>query len=204
MLEAQDYLLEMLQRFESKGEFPRDAYIRYLSNQYHLTRPVIAHFFVCAAHPSMTKRTKFREFLIEFGKEEELHYSIAATDLAALDAEPEQPIEAVLEWQKVFWSACLDKPMFRLGATCVLENITVKADKVLVKLLSGSKYLTPKNTVFVQIHRHGENLPHGDQILEELGKLNLTDEEAEQLRAGSQKAVELSKKFMDYIESGNR
>jgi hypothetical protein len=168
------------QRMESLkangGTIPKEKYIRYLSMQYHLTKDVQRPFMICASHPSLARRKPLREFLFKFALEEEPHYMVAKKDLENMGIEP-LPIPAETEiWWAYFNSIIFEKPLIRLGATCVLENIGIKSHSVIDELFAKADYLTKTNTVFFQIHKHGPNLNHGAEIFEALEEADLNEE----------------------------
>jgi len=80
----------------------------------------------------------------------------------------------------------MEKPFIRLGATCILENIAKKSNDLIDQLMSKADYLTKANTRFVVIHKHGENLPHGDQIIEAITEANPNEEQIKDLVHGAQ------------------
>ena len=165
---------ERLKHLEShEGGLTEERYVRYLSMQYHLTRGVQRHFMICASHSDMVRRPKLREFLIHFAIEEELHYKVAEKDLANMNREPgESPLDVRLWWM-YFDGLVTERPFLRLGATCILENLSGGAGETITRLFKAAAYLTPKNTKFMVIHQHGDELPHGDQILEAMHAANL-------------------------------
>lgn len=182
---AQEEFKNELSLIDSEKGIPRELYIRYLSMQYHLTKGVIKHFYLCASHESMTDKSRLRDFILGFGREEELHYKIAQQDLKALDREP-LPIPLSVElWWAYFDLKVSQKPFIRLGATCVLENISNTSDEIIEKLMKNASYLDNGNTRFIAIHRHGPMSPHGDQILKELSSAKLSEAHLEDLLQGA-------------------
>src|SRR5689334_13406877 len=74
---SQAILRNMLMEVKENGGLQLNQYVRYLSMQHHLTRGVQRHFLIAASHPSLSGRRRLREFLFEFGLEEESHYKMA-------------------------------------------------------------------------------------------------------------------------------
>ncbi len=174
---AGDLFKQRMDALLTSGEgLPKEKYVRYLSMQYHLTNGVQRPFMICASHPSLARRKPLREFLFKFALEEEPHYMVAKKDLENMGVEP-LPIPAETEiWWAYFNSIIMDKPLIRLGATAVLENIGIKSHAVVDQLFAKANYLTKTNTVFFQIHKHGPNLNHGAEIFEALEEADLTEE----------------------------
>jgi hypothetical protein len=161
-----------------------DQYQRFLSMQYHLTRGVHEYFLECAKHPSMTRRRKLREFLFRFALEEENHYLVAANDLFVMTLDPlSSPIDVIL-WHAFFRIHTPDKPFWRLGTACVLENLSAGPAADEVTRATSARFLNRENTKFLVLHRH-ETLPHGKQILEVLCDANLTEQELTELAEGA-------------------
>ncbi len=183
--DAQLKFANLLQDHVSQNGADIDQYVRYLTMQYHLTKEVARYFLVCAAHPSMIRKCRLRKFLIEFSMEEELHYLIAARDLKCLDREVlAEPLDVRL-WHVFFRSVIEARPFLRLGAACVLENISGGPARSLVKTALRASYMTVQNTRFLSIHQH-EDVPHGDQILEAIARDPLTIPEREDLIKGAE------------------
>src|SRR5690606_16063508 len=113
-----------LEVLEKQGDgLPLEAYRRYLSMQYHLTKGVQRHFMICASHPDFAHRPKLREFLFHFAEEEELHFKVAEKDLENLGSRPLPiPLDTRI-WWAFFDTQVYERPLVRLGATCILENI---------------------------------------------------------------------------------
>lgn len=174
---AGDLFKSRMDALLASGEgLPKEKYVRYLSMQYHLTNGVQRHFMTAASHSSFARRKPLREFLFKFAIEEEPHYLVAKKDLENMGLEP-LPIPAETEiWWAYFNSVINEKPLIRLGATCVLENIGIKSHAVVDQLFAKAGYLTKTNTVFFQIHKHGPNLNHGAEIFEALEEADLTQE----------------------------
>src|SRR5437868_9535969 len=86
--DAQERFAELLKSYLLDHPTTVDQYIRYLSFQYHLTKDVQRYFLAIAAHGDLARRRGLREFLYNFANEEELHYLVAANDLAKLGLRP--------------------------------------------------------------------------------------------------------------------
>jgi Iron-containing redox enzyme len=162
--EAQERFALLLQSYLVNHPTTIDQYIRYLSFQYHLTKDVQRYFLTIAAHRDLARRRSLREFLFRFANEEELHYLVAASDLAKLGLRPlPMPFDVEL-WHNYFSKVVVDRPFVRLGAAAILENISDGVAKDWVKKALQGTFLTRENTKFLVLHQH-ETLPHGDQIL---------------------------------------
>ncbi len=161
-----------------------DQYVRYLSMQYHLTKGVQEYFYAAAAHSSLRRRQGLRQFLVEFANEEESHYLLAESDIAALGKTvlPE-PLDVSL-WHAYFRSVVHARPFIRLGATVVLENISDGAAKDAISRFFAAPFLSRENTRFIALHRH-EMAPHGAQVVEVLQAARLTPEEQADLAKGA-------------------
>lgn len=175
---------EFLVRIQADGGMTQHRYVRYLSFQHHLTKGVQKHFLTAAAHPSMSGKRQLREFLFNFGLEEEPHYYIAQLDLRQMGHEVENcPLDVRL-WWAYFDRIVQERPFVRLGATCVLENLGAGAGEVGHALLDNTDFLNDQNTRFLQIHFH-EVLPHGDQIIGALESAPLSEQEINDLVEGA-------------------
>jgi len=175
---------EMLQGAATSGGLSRLAYIRYLQMQYHLTKEVQRYFLTVAAHPCMSGKREYREFLFRFALEEEPHYGIAQKDLADLGAlVDDSPLDVRL-WHSYFTQIVQSNPYKRLGAASVLETIGTLASDVIKELLENAPYLTDSNTRFVVIHMH-ETLPHGTQFLLELTNSEPSPSEVDDIVSGA-------------------
>ena len=182
--EAGAIFRDLLTNAAKNGGLPRAAYVRYLQMQYHLTKEVQRYFFIAAAHPSMSGKREFRDFLVKFALEEEPHFGIAQNDLANLGEEVgESPLDVRL-WHAYFSGVVQSRPYCRLGAAAVLETIGTLASDVIKQLLKDADYLNESNTRFVVIHMH-EVLPHGAQFLLELSNSTPTSENLADIVAGA-------------------
>ena len=178
-------LKSMLQGvLDSKEGLSLDLYASYLSMQYWLTKGVQKHFLGVAAHEDLARHKSLREFLVKFAYEEEHHYLIAAKDLKALGLEPKTIQLDIKLWHSYFKKVVEKTPFVRLGATCILENISGGCKAELDQLLGRADYISPKTTRFLTIHRH-EEIPHGDEIIEALEACKLNEKEISQLEQGA-------------------
>jgi hypothetical protein len=167
-----------------------DQYIRYLSFQYHLTKDVQRYFLAISAHSDLARRRPLREFLYRFANEEELHYLVAANDLAKLGLRPlPMPFDVEL-WHSYFTRVVVDRPFVRLGAAAVLENISDGSAKDWVKKALQGDFLTRDNTKFLILHQH-EVLPHGNQILTAIEEGDLESRHFGDLIEGARKGTVL-------------
>jgi hypothetical protein len=199
---ARAALKKFLLRLKETGGMTKERYVRLLSLQYHLNMGVQKHFFRIAAHNSLAKRRDFRRFLINFGNEEELHYLLAKQDCEGLGESPKEcPLDTKLWW--IFFDSLIEsRPFVRLGGTCILENILGTNEQILEELLSEAKFLTPQNTKYIVVHKHGTNLPHGDQILEALEKADLTEDELRSISEGARIARTMYMRMLFWVENG--
>lgn len=183
------------------GGLTVDRYQRFLSMQYHLTNGVQKHFFAAAAHPDMASRKSLRKFLLNFGDEEESHYLIAKKDLenSGLDLLPAN-LDVKL-WWSYFDSIVGVRPFVRLGATCILENISVGSSDLIQGLLKEAPHLNPRNTRFLVIHQH-EDLPHGAQIIEALQEGNLGESQLKDLTEGAAIGKTLYLRLFSWVLNG--
>lgn len=200
--DAQQKMRGLLSAGMKSGGLTKERYVRFLQMQYHLTKGVQRHFLFIAGHPATAKKRELRKWLIQFAQEEEFHFEIAKSDLKELDAEVGIcPIDTKL-WWLFFDSVIQDRPLVRLGATCVLENISDGSADLLDQMIAQSGFLTPKALKFLTIHRHGPNLDHGDQVLSALEGANLSEEELRDVLEGAQMGVLFYMRFMEWIMSG--
>lgn len=180
----------------------REQYIRYLQIQYHLTKGVQNTFLVMAAHEDTRAYKKLRPFLVNFGYEEEMHYKLAEKDLKELGSDTgEMPFVVELWW--AYQKAILPlKPMERLGATAILENIGNYAAPIIKELFAEADFITKKNSSFTQVHMH-EELPHGDQILDILSREHFSEQHQRQILEGASRATWLyASTIYDWIITG--
>lgn len=169
---AQEELATLIARAMGTRDLTPGLYQRYLSMQYHLTRGVQRYFITAAAHRSLAKRRPLRKFLFEFANEEELHYIVAGNDLHKLGLDLlAEPFDVTL-WHTYFEKIVVTRPFIRLGAACVLENISAGAARALVREALAAPFLTRDNTKFLVLHQH-ETLPHGEQIIAALSGASL-------------------------------
>lgn len=197
------FFAEKLRRNFSAEGLKKEQYIRYLQMQYHLTRGVQDTFMAIASHTETRAYKKLRKFLIQFAFEEEMHFKLAEKDLKNTGADVGTipfPVELWWTYQR---NAVQFKPMERLGATAVLENVGNYAAPLIKELLGSAPFISKKNTTFTQVHMH-EELPHGDQILDALSAEHFSPEHQSQLLAGSEKATWLyASTIYDWIINGH-
>lgn len=184
---------------DSNGSLSQEQYVRYLSMQFHLTNGVQKHFFQAAAHPDIVVRKGLREFLYKFGIEEEPHYQIALKDLQNMKREPLPRPLYVQMWWMFFDNIIRERPFVRLGATCVLENLSDGAKEEVNHIFSNAPYITPKNFRFFAIHKHEENLNHGEQILEALRSAKLDQTELQDVVSGIRVGTELYMRMVEWV-----
>ena len=173
------------------------VYARYLSMQFHLTRGVQRYFLTAAAHEDLARRKPLRSFLCEFASEEELHFTLAENDARAL-GEPLEPMPFDVElWHAYFNQVTTQHPFVRLGAACVLENLSSGAVREPLHRLLAAPFLNRQNTHFIVLHQH-ELIPHGDQILEALMSAELEDQHILDLEEGARKGALFFLRFIDW------
>ena len=168
----------------NSGGLTSERYQRFLSMQHHLTNGVQKHFFAIAAHPDLAHRKSLRKFLLNFGDEEESHYLIAKKDLENCNLPLLEPNLDIKIWWSFFNNVVNERPFVRLGATCILENISTGNSDMIQGLLQKATYLNPRNMRFLVIHQH-EELPHGDQIIDALNQGNLDENHLRDLEEGA-------------------
>jgi hypothetical protein len=180
----------------------KEQYMRYLQIQYHLTKGVQGTFLGIAGHGDTRKYKALRQFLVNFGYEEEMHYKLAEKDLRELDSEPGQMPFVVELWWAYQKDILPTKPMERLGATAVLENIGNYAAPIIKELFAEADFITLKNSTFTQVHMH-EELPHGDQIMDALAHENFSEVHQSQILEGATRATWLYVSIIyDWIITG--
>jgi hypothetical protein len=194
---AKTIFRQKLEQVEQAGGLTLEQYARYLSMQFHLTRNVQRHFFAIAGHPSLLGKGKLREFLVAFGMEEELHYKIACKDLEHL-GQSVLPIPLYVKlWWAYFDAVITSRPLVRLGATCVLENLGSGGGDVVKRLLHHAPFINERNSRFLKIHIH-EELPHGDWIISVLKETALDPTNLMDLREGAETGAILYLRMMDW------
>lgn len=185
---------------EQSGGMTQAHYERYLSMQYHLTKDVQKYFLAIAGTPKVMKNNKLRNFLLEFAIVEYPHYEVARKDLKNLGTEPfAMPFDTEL-WHTYFWSVVHEHPFWRLGAACILENISQGCNDVIDRQFAKAPFLNKKNTVFFTIHKHEKEIPHGDEILEAIS--NCDEKDFEELVIGAKKGANLYLRMVDSVFSG--
>lgn len=196
---AQQMFRERLERLESaQGGLTEERYARYLSMQYHLTRGVQRHFMIAASHHDMAQLRSLRRFLLHFAEEEESHFAVARKDLVAMgrDILP-CPLDVEL-WWSYFDRIVAEQPFVRLGATCVLENLSTGAKGVIGRLMANASYLRADNSRFFVIHRHDESLPHGEQIMQALASVPLAPRHLADLVRGVEVATVMYMRMVEW------
>lgn len=199
--DAQCRFATLLTQFMAAGAMSPELYVRYLSMQYHLTRGVHRYFITAAAHSDLAKRKRLRKFLVDFANEEELHYLVAANDLHKFGREPlPEPFDVTL-WHAYFEKIIVDRPFIRLGAACILENISAGVARAPVKQALAAPFLTRDNTKFLVLHQH-ETLPHGQQIVAALSEANLTEAHMADVLDGARKGTVLYLRMAEWALDG--
>ena len=194
---AQRQMAHKVELFTARHRFEEQHYARYLSMQFHLTRGVQRYFLNAAAHSDLAHRKPLRAFLCDFASEEELHFTIADRDLAAMGRRPdEEPFDVAL-WHSYFTSITSQRPFIRLGAACVLENLSGGEMQASLQKLLSSQFLNRENTRFIVLHQH-ETIPHGDQILEALAGAQLSLAQMCDLTAGARQGGLFFLRFIDW------
>ncbi len=186
--DAQHRFTVLLRHCIATDSVSPDTYVRYLSMQYHLTRGVHRYFMTAAAHSDLARRKRLRKFLVDFANEEELHYLVAANDVHKLGREllPE-PFDVTL-WHAYFEKVIVERPFIRLGAACILENISSGVAREPSRQALIAPFLHRDNTKFLVLHQH-ETLPHGQQIIEALSSAELDASHWADLLDGARKGT---------------
>jgi heme oxygenase len=185
--DAQQRFAQLLKSFLATHQLDAEIYQRYLSMQYHLTKGVQRYFITAAAHASMQRMKPLRKFLLEFGCEEELHYLVAGNDLQKMGLSVLPiPFDVVL-WHSYFDETTVRAPFQRLGAACILENLSDNEVKPLAHSMLSAPFLSKQNTKFLVLHMH-ETLPHGKQIVDALEQANLNTQQWQDVCEGAAKA----------------
>lgn len=200
---AEDELKQrLLAVLEVQKSFEVEQYARFLTMQYWLTQDVQAEFYTMAGHRSLRNRKSLREFFVKFAEEEEPHYMIAGKDLEKLGLQPgDRPIDVVL-WKTYFEKEVWNRPFIRLGATCILENISNKSNDEILTLVKNSPGINEDNTRFLILHMHGPALPHGEEVLEAIEAVELSDEEWKDLEFGAQIGKKIYLQLVNWIITG--
>lgn len=200
--EGQQRAADILGNCLNRTGLGREQYVRFLRMQFHLTRGVQRYFYAVAAHPALSRRKRLRAFLTQFANEEELHYLVAAADLAALGESPGAcPLDVEL-WHSLFERHTPVHPFTRLGAAAVLENLSSGEAQAMVSAALRAPFLSRENTRFIAIHRH-ETLPHGQQMLDALHQADLDEHEARDALWGAQTAVVLYARMAKWAVEGD-
>lgn len=195
---AQQEFRKLLLQARESGGVTRERYVRYLTMQYHLTKDVQRPFMVIAAHPSLARRKKLRDFLYAFALEEEPHFAVAADDLDNMGERPGPiPFDVELWW--AYFNCCVaPRPFVRLGAACVLENLGPGAGALGREMLAAAPFLNKLNTRFLEIHFH-EALPHGDQIVKAMTSVPLSEAEIADCREGAVKGAAMYLRMASWV-----
>jgi hypothetical protein len=173
-------------------------YQRYLSMQYHLTRGVQACFMCAAAHADFARRKPLRRFLFDVANEEEQHYLVAAADLARMELPLlAEPLDVTL-WHAHFRAVVNNWPFLRLGAACVLENLSGGAARDATRAVLRASFLSADNTRFMMLHSP-EAQPHGGQIVAALAAANLDESQIEDLVTGAKQGMVLYLRMMEWV-----
>ncbi len=199
---AQDDFRELILASEIGNQGLEEAqYIRYLQMQYHLVRDVQKQFFAIAGQPSVFKKRKFSEFLLNFGVEEGPHFKMAERDLTALGAGVGEPPLDVKLWWSYFSDIIKERPYLRLGGTCVLENVGTAVGDLIDSAISKSSFLNQKNTTFLILHKH-EVVNHGEQIIEAITNAELSEEEIGDVLQGIEESKILFFRMFRWVLNG--
>jgi hypothetical protein len=200
---AQEKFKEKIELILESGGIEQQQYLRFLTCQYHLTKGVQKHFYRIAANSNLSAKKKLREWLVQFAHEEEFHFKIAEKDAEKMNLQIlDCPLDIKLWW--LYFDSIVDsQPYIRLGATCILENISDKSSELIDSMLKDSDFLNQENTRFLAIHRHGPNLAHGDQIISNLESANLTPNEIKDLELGCEIATTFYIRLMQWMMTGS-
>lgn len=204
LLHAQNELSAMLLEAVKRDKtIMVEPYVRFLSMQYHLTENVQKDMFAVAASPHLVKHRKLRDFLYNFGLEEEPHYLLAKKDLKDLGHEPLPiPLDVKL-WKGYFARICSEQPFIRLGGTCVLESIGTGVADIIHGVLNDSAQTINRASRFLRIHLHtDEGFNHGEQIMEALGTARLSEADWAQLETGAEEARVVYLRLIHWVLNG--
>lgn len=184
-----DDMRAMVAQLVAAGGLTEARYARLLSCLAHLTRGVQRHFFGVAGHDSLQRREALREFLLEFGKEEEWHWRIAVADLEALGHGVSEPPVEVELWWAYFDRMVVERPFVRLGAAALLENLGDSVPAGGAGVLDRP-FLRPETTRFHRLHS-GEAHAHGAELLTTLAGAAPTPAELADMVRGAEAARRL-------------
>lgn len=205
LLHAQNELSAMLlEAIKRDKTIMVEPYVRFLSMQYHLTKNVQQDMFAVAGSPHLAKHRKLRDFLYNFGLEEEPHYLLAQKDLKDLSHEPlTVPLDVKL-WKGYFARICGEQPFIRLGGTCVLESIGTGVADIIHAVLKDSGQTINRASRFLRIHLHtDEGLNHGEQIMEALASARLSEADWAQLETGAEEARVMYLRLIHWVLNGS-
>lgn len=195
--QAQESFANLLKAAIAQGPISVAQYVRYLSMQYHLTKGVQRYFITAAAHADLQKKHALRKWLLDFANEEELHYVVAGKDLQKLGYEPlPEPFDVTL-WHSYFREIVVTRPFVRLGAACVLENLSGGVARQYVKQALSAPFLNRDNSNFLVIHQH-EKLPHGEQIIAALTRAQLNTAQVADVVEGAKKGTVLYMRMAEW------
>jgi len=186
--EAQKSFAQFIQKMLNGSGTTFEIYRRYLSMEYHLTKGVQRYFITAAAHEDFVKHRKLRQFLLDFANEEENHYLVAANDLHKCGLTiAAEPFDVTL-WHAYFRSVLRDRPLLRLGAASILENISGGVARESARRALGAHFLTRENSKFLVMHMH-ESAPHGDLFLGALESTAFSEPQVRDLELGAQQGT---------------
>lgn len=109
----------------------------------------------------------------------------------------QEPLDVTL-WHAHFRAVVDDWPYLRLGAGCVLENLSGGAAREPTRAALAAPFLTRENTRFVTLHLH-ETQPHGEQIVAALTASGPGDAELDDLATGARQATVLYLRMMEWV-----
>jgi len=180
----------MLERAIAGKGITIEAYRRYLSMEYHLTKGVQRYFITAAAHEEFCRHKPLRQFLLDFANEEERHYLVAANDLHKCGLTlTGEPFDVTL-WHAYFRGVVTEKPLIRLGAASILESISGGAAREPARRALSAPFLTRENSKFLVMHQH-EMVPHGDMFLAALESAGLDNRQVGDLETGARHGTTL-------------
>jgi hypothetical protein len=108
-----------------------------------------------------------------------------------------EPLDVTL-WHAHFRAVVDDWPYLRLGAACVLENLSGGVAREATRAALAAPFLTRENTRFVVLHLH-EAQPHGEQIVAALATSCPDEAEADDLATGARQATVLYLRMMEWV-----
>jgi hypothetical protein len=170
-----------------------------LSHMSQMTANVTRHMFLAASHPTLQHRRALRQFLINFGMEEEGHHKIALADLQSLGAESEESQSAKL-WEATMWHHAVVRPFARIGAAWTLESLVEgEADSKLMDRVRNTPWMHSSNTRYLNMHRHVSDMQHGVAIAQAATAAAPSSSEQADMAMGAQDAKNIMSQAIHFF-----